>query len=227
MKQITIDDPPVWFKYLDEVITPAVMEEFNHQSMDILASLWRVSASALQDAPFDPQFPDLHASEAWLRAQALEPCVASVESVPDWHRHACLHGRRVTAITAMGSHVEARQAWALFCWLCPEGAFAALDRADLHLCGLYRLWQQFSSVEPAQPVEDFPALMRLHGTFAFQGPTSLPDMQCNRGWQHDQLLAELLIHEKRGHTDIESRRRLKAASPWLLQAYMEVRSVGQ
>ncbi len=220
MKRRTIDDSPAWFKYLDEVIAPAVMEEFNHQVMDIMAPLWRVSAVTLQDSPFDPELPELHASEAWLRAQAWESCVASVECVPDWHRHACLHERRIIAITAMGSYVEARQAWAAFCWLCPEDAVAALDRADLHICGLHRLWQQFSSAEPAQPVEDFPALMRLYGMHVFQESTSLPDMRHNRGWQHDQLLANLLIHEKKGHTNVELRQRLKAASPWLLRAYM-------
>jgi len=224
MQQSSIDDPPAWFNYLDEVIAPAVMEEFNHQSMDVLAPLWRASAVALKNAPFDPDLPDLHASEAWWRAQAWELCVASVESVPDWHRYACLHERRMTAITAMGSHAEARQAWAVFCWLCPEDAAAALDRADLHTCGLHRLWQQFSAVEPAQHVEDFPALMRLHGAYAFQESASLPDMQRKLGWQHDQLLADLLAHEQKGHTAVALRRRLKAASPWLLRAYMEVRS---
>lgn len=220
MKQKTADDAAVWFKHLDEAIAPAVMDEFNRRVMDIMAPLWRRVAGAMQDAPFDPEHGAPHASEAWFRAHAWESCLEAIESVSGWYRHACLHERRIAALSAMGNHDAVRQGWMAFCWLCPRDAAGALNRADLHACGLQRLWQQFSHMEPAQPVEDFPALMRLHGLHANPQRIAFEHAGRTQGWRHYQLVSDLLTHEKNGSVDVELRRSLREASPWLFQAYM-------
>jgi len=221
MQSHVIENARSRFKYLDEVIAPAVMDEFGSRGMDILAPMWRASAVALQDTPFEPAHPDQHASEAWLRAHAWEQCVEAIESVTDWSRYSALHERRIAAITGMHPHPEdVRHAWAEFCWLCPQDAAKALDTADLHSCGLHRLWQQFSLMEPVQPVDAFPAFMRIYGLHTSRQTTVSHEIQQTRGWQHDELLAGLISQEQKGNSDMGLRRRLKEANPSLLHAYM-------
>jgi len=216
----SIENPVAWFAYLNEAIAPAVMDEFNRRTMDIMAPLWRRAAEGMRDIPFDPEHRTPHASEAWLRAYAWESCLESIESIPGWTGHAALHERRIAALSAMGNHDAVRQGWMAFCWLCPEDAAVALDRVDLHACGLHSLWQSFLRMEPAPPVEDFPAFMQLHDSHTFRQATEWPDLRSNRGWRHCQLTSDLLTHEKNGHTNVELRHSLKKASPWLFQAYM-------
>jgi hypothetical protein len=219
----SIENPVVWFAYLNDVIAPAVRDEFSQHSMDIMAPLWRDAADAMAHIPFDPDHPNNHASQAFLLANAWEQCLASVEQTADWFEHSNMHDRRIAALSAMHEQKAEKAAWILYCWCCPDAAVSALDSADLHACGLHALWQRFSQLETDQSIEYFPALIALkHRLNNDQTPTFEQARHTN-GWQYYQQIIDLQASEQHGETDITRRSTLKASSPWLFQAYMAAR----
>jgi len=213
-------DPIAWFVHLSRTIAPAAHEEFSHNHTDIMAPLWRAAAAAMRHMPFDPEHPELHSSQAWLLAHAWEQCLESVVQIPDWFEHPALHERRIAALSSMREHEQTRDAWMLYCWLCPDMAGKALDETDLHSCGLHDLWQQFSQLEVEPGAEDFPALIALRfGADAVQSPL-FEHAAHTPGWNHFRQMIELLSSEQHGDVDIERRSALKTSSPWLFRAFM-------
>ncbi|MDQ6951029.1 MAG: hypothetical protein Q9M26_05135 [Mariprofundales bacterium] len=219
MEGLEITQPVAWFDYLDRVIAPAAAEEFPRRANDIMLPLWRAVAQAMASLPLDPH----HASEAWLRAQSWQQCLASIAHTPDWHTHARLHRCRIAALTAMGEQTAAQQAWMLFCWLQPNDAASALEQSDLHACALQRYWQQFTQFDPALGTEDFPALMALYGKLETVSPAEFALAAPTPGWHHYQRIQDLLRHESPSAPDPNRRRALKASSPELFQAFMATR----
>jgi len=225
MRMTAIEQPEAWLGYLNDVIAPAVVDEFAHRSLDIMAPLWRSSADAMAQFPFNPEQADNHASYALLLAHAWEQCLTSVEQVPDWFKYASLHDRRIAALGAMHDHQAEREAWMMYCWYCPDAASTALDCAalndnGLHACGLHALWQQFSQMENEQAVEDFPALMALRFRFDVEQDSLLEHAKHTTGGRHYQQVIALLRSEQSGNVDIALRSILKTSSPWLLQVFM-------
>jgi len=218
-----IENPAAWFTYLNDVIAPASHDEFSQRSMDIMAPLWRDAAEAMAHIPFDSEQPDNHASHAFLLAHAWEQCLISVEHIAGWFEHPSLHDRRITALSAMREHESERDAWMLYCWYCPDSSVTALDRADLHACGLHASWQHFSQLETEQSIEYFPALMALKRRLNNDQTPIFEHARHTNGWQYYQQITDLLASEQHGETDITRRSALKASSPWLFQAYMAAR----
>ncbi len=223
MAMASIENPVAWFAYLNDVIAPAAHDEFSQHSMDIMAQLWRHAADAMAHIPFDPKHPNEHASQAFLLAHAWEQCLTSVEQTADWFEQASLHNRRITALSAMHEHEAERAAWMIYCWCCPDAVVTALNKADLHACGLHTSWQHFSQLETEQSIEYFPALMALKYPSNDDHPPVFELGQHTRGWQYYQQISDLLNSEQHGDTDITRRSALKANNPWLLQAYMAAR----
>jgi len=222
----SLSRPVAWFNYLREVIAPACRDEFHHHSIDIMAPLWRAAAHAMLDSitiAFDPAHPDHHSSHAFLLAHDWEPCLASVEQIPDWLDQPALHTRRIAALSAMRQHETEREAWMMYCWRCPDHAATALNEANLHACGLHGLWQQFSQSETAPDITDFPALIALQHRTSPTQATIFEHAQHNQGWQHYQQITALLASEQQGDTDIPLRTALKTSSAWLFQAFMATR----
>jgi len=220
----SIDNPVVWFAYLNDVIAPAVYDEFPQHSMDIMASLWRDAADAMTDIPYDSDHPNEHASQAFLLAHAWEQCLFSVEHTANWFEQAKLHDRRILALSAMHEHQAERAAWMLYCWCCPGAAVGALSEADLHVCGLHDLWQQFVRLESDPGIECFPALVALKYQSNDDQALMVEYARHTRGRQYYQQIIDLLASEQYGDTDITRRSMLKTSSPWLFQAFMAARN---
>ena len=216
----SLENPVAWLDHLNAVVAPAARDEFPHRSMDLMAPLWRSAADAMLHIPFDSEQPDRHASQAFLLAHAWEQCLASVAQVAHWFEHAPLHERRIAALSAMRDHEAERDAWMMYCWFCPDAAATALSAADLHTCGLHRLWQDFSQLECEPGCEDFPALIALQYQSDADQPPVFEHARPTRGWRHYQQIIALQTSEQRGETDIDLRSALKADSPWLFQAFM-------
>ncbi|MDX8409235.1 MAG: hypothetical protein R8J84_04215 [Mariprofundales bacterium] len=225
MEDLEITQPTAWFDYLDCVIAPAAAEEFPRRANDIMLPLWRAVAQAIAQLALDPHHSTTHhASEAWLRAQGWQQCLASIAHTTNWHTHTSLHQRRIAALTAIGEQTCAQQAWMLFCWLHPNDAATALERSDLHACGMQWYWQQFTQLEPALSTENFPALIALHGKSGTEPPPAeFALAEQTPGWHHYQLIRDLLRHERPNFPDPNRRRALKASSPRLFLIFMATR----
>ncbi|MDQ6992659.1 MAG: hypothetical protein Q9M31_04235 [Mariprofundus sp.] len=223
MNQSSIDKALGWLHYLNEVINPAVSDEFPRHTLDIMAPLWRQAATALLADPFDPAQPLNHASAVWMQAHAWEACLSSIAQVPNWHHHPYLHALRIEALSAMGHYEQVRCAYMLYCWLSPEMATKAMNQDELQACGLQRQWLQFIALENAPSIADFPAMVALQYGQAFDD--AFTHAHHTDGYRHYQLLCELLDHEKRSkEIDIALRSSLKHASPWLFHAFMAMAS---
>jgi len=224
MTSPSIENPVAWFAYLNDVIAPAARDEFSQHSLDIMAPLWRDAADAMAHIPFEPDHPNNHASQAFLLAHAWEQCLKSVEHIAGWFEHPSLHDRRIAALSAMHEHKAERAAWMLYCWCCPDAVITALDKANLHACGLHTSWQHFSQLETEQSIEYFPALIALKHRLNNNDQTPIFEQaRHTNGWQYYQQITDLLASEQHGETDITRRSALKASSPWLFQAYLTAR----
>jgi len=211
------------YHYLNAVVAPIASDEFARGSLDIMAPLWRALASAMTTMPFDPEQPDVHASEAWRRAHAWHECLDSMAQIPDWYLYPGLHQRRIVTLTCMGKQERVRDAWMLYCWHCPESAPAALDAAELKLCGLHRLWEQCSQQETFPGVEYFPALVALYYASGDEIEFEHTDGD-SEGRLSFKLIRQLLISEQDCEVNAELRHELKRLSPWLFHAYMAMHS---
>ncbi len=218
-----IEDPVAWFIHLNETVAPAAHEEFSHRAIDIMAPLWRALANAMRDTPFNPAHPEQHASHALLLAHDWEDCQAQVLQIPNWHAYPCLHERRIAALASMREHDMEIAGWMVYCWCHPDSASQSLDQADLHGCGLHRLWQQFSQLETAPGVEYFPALIALRCGANTPQSTIFEHAAHTSGWRSYQQLTELLAREQGNGIDISGRSALQKRSPWLFQAFMATR----
>ncbi|MDE2050991.1 MAG: hypothetical protein KGJ72_08235 [Gammaproteobacteria bacterium] len=196
-------------------ISPAARRLLGARARDLLVPLWRHLAEATRALAYSPPQPLLHASYAWIQAQAWEEAEASVLAEPEWRRHAPLGLRLVESRLRRRRRTEALSAWCELCWHTPSEAGEAVEK--LRWSEIHSLWQRLLDSEDALAPEEFPAWLLLQEPMlARQLPADLP-LGSSPAEQHYRLVHRWVSARAAGRAaeDLALRKELKPRQPAL------------
>lgn len=211
-----VEEPRGELAFLVEV-TPTARRILGAQSRDLLSPLWQQLASALADAVFNPDEPNLHRSFALSQAQDWAAVGDCVQRELNWQQHASLCLRVVESAFHRRRRVEALAAWCHVCWRAPAGASEAATR--LRQPELISLWNRFLDVEESLAEADFPSwLLIQEPALVLQLASDLPsaDTAAEQVYRvvHNCLSAR---RARRQDEDLKQRKILQARHPALFQ----------
>lgn len=109
---------------------PAASALLGREGGGFLAPLWRDVAGALEEVPFDPVHPELHASHAWARCGDYGAVVRTVRATRGHASNPDLLAILGEAYCALNERLAAIECWLALCRLDPE-AFEGRIRAPV------------------------------------------------------------------------------------------------
>ncbi len=202
---------------LEADIAPLARDLLRAQAQDYLAPAWRRLAAVLPKETFDARNPSLHASYAWAQIPDWAQVIGSIEAVADYHQQASLLQRLAHALWHSRRREAALLLWGYLFELAPEQAEQAMDAHPI--AALAPIWQDFTDVEPPQPLEYFPAwlLLREPGLAYHIDKSAYPVPSRKAA----TAIKDLLQIRAEGGDQVKARERLQAINPILLQQYLE------
>ncbi|MGH8222117.1 MAG: hypothetical protein ACREQZ_04005 [Woeseiaceae bacterium] len=203
--------------FLEQVLEPAAREVLGPDARGVLGPFWRRLANALADRPFDPQRPSLHASYAYMRCHDWGRSVAVVLETPAYAGESALLARLAEARRRDGDRNGAIGSCCLLCWRFPAAAGALLDNATIPDGKLREAWIEFRDRDLDPPPESalFPAYLLLSEPGLARALPSELAAGDSDGERAFRAVRRLLCRD-----DIEARKALRAAAPWLLECYL-------
>lgn len=208
-------------EFLQQTLQPMAERELGRESNSLLVPHWRRLTAALQDRPFDPVLPEMHASFTAAQAFDWEGVISAVESVAAWPDQPLLIVRHAYACGRLRREILALQGWFQLCWSFPDHVEAMATEPDLG-----RAWRAFSALEPELSPTDFPSWLLLQRP----GLTSqLPLPDSDGSAPPSYALIHRLQREppQSGQAPdkkvIERRRKLQASAPSLFSHYMKTK----
>ena len=191
---------------------------------DFLAPLWRDIGRALDLLPFDPHYPERHASRAYREGLDWERLRSSVLAVPGYEREPVLLGRLAEAEWRLRNRARAVESWFVLCRLAPEAFERLIEAPDFPDWAVRTAWRLAleQDFEPEMAPAWFPAWMLLEepGLAGVLEPRYGDDGPSRA---FDAVIA-LLAHPGPDERGIELRRALQAIHPGLLARYLAKRA---
>ena len=184
-----------------------------------LAPLWRNVARALEDIPFDPARPELHASRAWARCGDYEAVVRTVRATPGHDSNPALLATLAEAHHALDARTQAMECWFALCRLDPKAFERRIFLPGFPDRAMARAWREAQNSDALD--EDlapawFPAwLLIAEPTLA----RSLPEAVANDDPSRAFNVLRALRRED-GARRVELRAELRALHRGLFRAYM-------
>ena len=217
---LPVEDASAELDYLEQELTPLASDKLGAGRRDFLAPFWQRLLEALQDEPFDPDHPRLHASYPALQLEAWNLVQRSIESGMDWSGEPLLLRRYAQACGRLQQNERAASYWFRLCWRFPDQADAIGREAE----SIWRSrWQRFMGLEPELDSKDFPAWSLLEQPgFVLR----LTDTACITDVEapEDYLVTADLVTAGAAAVPaadlIEQRRRLKDLNPDLFAHYL-------
>ncbi len=214
-------DAETQLETLEQVLSPAARDVLGPQAHDLLTPCWQRLAAALAYAASDPARPALHASHAYARCLDWRRAAAAIEAVPDHAAQPALLARLAEAHGRDGDRHAAIAAWCMLCWRFPASAERTMDDPKLVDVKLREAWIEFCELDldPPPEVSLFPARLLL--TEPYLAHALAPGLAAGDSVGENAFgtVRELL---RRDTTD--SRRDVHTAAPWLLKAYLALRT---
>jgi hypothetical protein len=152
--------PSERLRELEEEVGPLAARHLGTRARDYMAQLWTGLAERLQNHPFAPASPKLHASYAYAQAADWARAAAAIEAEADAGRQPLLVVRMAEAYARQSNREAARRAWTRLSWEHPQTAAQVLADApgDPRIA---RLWREFVNAELELAPEDFPAWLLI------------------------------------------------------------------
>ena len=149
---------------LEQEWVPAAKTLFGVEGQEMLAPLWRAIGLALESIPFDPEYPDHHASRAYLECRDWSAALRVTQAEPDCENQPVLLERTALAFWQTDQTVQAFERWFMLCWLAPDYFENLIKNGHIPASLLLEHWNQALNVdlEPELSVEWFPAWLMLH-----------------------------------------------------------------
>ena len=139
---------------LQQELSPLASDLLGSGSRDFLAPFWQRLINALQDAPFDAEKPEMHASYPAMQLEAWGQVQRSIELESAWTEQPLLLRRYAQASGRLQQNERAACCWFRLCWEFPHQADAIGREAE----PVWRhRWQRFLGLEPELANQDFPA----------------------------------------------------------------------
>lgn len=203
-------------------IAPGAHRLLGTRARDLLVPMWRHLAVALRTRPYSSAEPLLHASHAWIQAQAWEEAETSVLAEPKWWQHAPLSLRLVESGLRRRRPADGLSAWFQLCWQTPGEAGQAIE--TLRWSELHARWQRFlDSEEDTLAAQEFPAWLLLdEPALARQLGADLP-FGNSSAEEHYRLVHRWLAARADGREtqDLALRKQLKACQPALFACLLK------
>lgn len=149
---------------LEEEWVPAALAVLGEDSREWLHRKWRDVGGALADRPFDPEFPDRHASYAYERCEdwlSVERCILAA---PDFLAQPVLLERMAEAVWRQRRWKDAARFWFELCWSAPDRFQGLMDHGAVPDPVLREGWNRWldQDIESATSPAWFPAWMLIH-----------------------------------------------------------------
>jgi hypothetical protein len=204
---------------IEQSLSPAARDILGADARDLLAPFWRRLAAALADVPFDAAKPHLHASHAYACALDWPRVIASIEAAPGHAEQPMLLVRLAAACRLDGDRDGAIAAWCALCLLAPDAAADTLDAADLPDIAVREAWRDFLELDAEPSAVFFPAFLLLMEPGLARSLPETFGRDAGAGEHAFRAMRALLRAD-----DTEARRAVRAAAPWLLEAYLDARA---
>ena len=143
---------------------PAALAILGDESRDMLYRKWRGVGDALADRPFEPEFPDRHASHAYERCEDWLSVECCIRAVPDFSAQPVLLARMAEAALRQRRWTDAASHWFELCWSAPDRFQELMDTdavPDPILRDGWEHWQD-QDLRPESSPSWFPAWMLIH-----------------------------------------------------------------
>jgi hypothetical protein len=204
---------------MEERLLSAARDVLGPDARDLLAPFWQRLAAALTDAPFDRERPRLHASYAYTRCQDWDRAVTAVEATPGYAAEPVLLARLAKACRRNGDRGGGIAALCLLCWRFPTAAAESLDDPESQDLKVREVWTEFRDLDLDPPPETglFPARFLLSEPGLAR--VLAPDLATGNG--SGECAFRAVLHLLHGDS-IEARKSVRAAAPWLLEAYLRL-----
>jgi hypothetical protein len=212
-----------------DTITPVATSLLGPQARDCLALLWAALAQAAQGLTFDPAEPRLHASWALAQLGRWQEARCAIEAEPGWQAEPGLLEPYARACRGSGDPRAARAALLASCWSHPQTAERILAAGDCPDSLLAAHWTTFCDLDPGADAQAASAPMLATGDFpawclladpalaaAAPADTAALDPHRTAAYRAARALAS-------APQDLDQRRRLGAAHPALLAAFLQLR----
>ena len=203
---------------------PAASALLGTRRRDFLAPLWRDIGRALDPVPFDPHYPEHHASRAYREGLDWERLRRSALAVPGCEREPVLLARLAEVEWRLRNRTKAVELWFALCRLAPEEFERLIEASGFPDWALRTAWREVleRDLEPEMTPAWFPVWMLLGepGLANVLGPRRADD-DPSRAFD---VVMELLAHPDLDERGIELRRALQAIHPGLLERYLGKRA---
>lgn len=219
--------------HIEQVVWPDASAVLGSQTRDVMAAFWQRLAASLNNEPFDPQAPKLHASYAFSRCLDWRRAITAIEGVPAYDSQPSLLTRLATARYYDGQYPGAIAAWCMLCWGSADAAEKALGELPATATRLHAAWTAFRDMDldPAPETAMFPAYLLLaEPGLARALSADFPGGDSPGGHSPGgHTLGERAFNSVRRlllQDATEARQAVQAAAPWLLTAYYVLRTPG-
>jgi hypothetical protein len=146
----------------------------------------------------------------------------AVEREAEWSLQPLLLRRHALACFFLGDRAHARRDWYGLSWRFPSELASAMAAKDCPDPYLRRQWSAFEDLDPALPVEDFPAWLLLADPTVAKGAPLVdpPDTPSGQAFRLIGVLSGAGTGLRPDADVIDLRRRLKDVHPRLFEIYL-------
>ena len=218
---LPVEDTSADLDHLEQELAPLAGDKLGSGCRDFLAPFWQRLLKALQDEPFDPDHPKLHASYPAIQLEDWNLVKRSIESGRDWNGEPLLLRRYARACGRLQQNELAVSCWFRLCWRFPNQADAIGREAE----PIWRSrWQRFMGLEPELHSKDFPAWSLLDQPGFVPRLADKACITCTEAPEDYLVTTDLVMAGAAAIPAvdlIEQRRRLKDLNPNLFAHYLD------
>ena len=142
---------------------PASKRLFGATEQVLLAPFRRAAGKALEGMAFDAEYPDRHASRAYLECADWNSVLRATQAEPELENQPVLLERMAQALWQTDQTAQAIERWFMLCWLAPEYFERLMVDGLISASLLQEHWNQALNVdmEPGLSMEWYPAWVLL------------------------------------------------------------------
>ncbi len=200
---------------LQQEVLPLAHDVLGVHARDYLSFAWRRLANSMQNTPFNPDQPQLHASLALLTIPDYPATVKCLTAESSLFQQPVLMERLITSYNALHQHENELIQWCLLVELDADFTERALEKFRSQR--VFALWQDFWEINDDWPTSQFPAYILIRQPGLLHHLDNFPTLRLSSSRTTIRLLRKRLA----GEDEIIARKELQALSPMLLSVYLE------
>ncbi len=223
-----LDAPPppaeTLLHHLQHSWRAAAERQLGSYARDWLMLMWKRLAQQLEQAPFNPQQPQLHNSWVYLQREEWRAVRAAIEQEPGWKTVAILADRYATASWQLGEREMATMLRFQLCWSSPRYAQEMVEADEFNDKLLYQSWRELADLEQDDLEQEYTAGIALLPQYSMiQRPALLEPLGAQMAAFEPSTIPsdwEVLIRLLHAPQEIALRSQLRDHNPLLFELFM-------